>query len=153
MFQLCRRINFFYMNFMKRKYDQSTIQQAVHKHTPRANDLFPAFVPNVKLKQRTSQYLLRSKSNIPIYKPVRSKANDETCPAAIASAVVVPQNNFKQLFNNSLWSYRDSVRKRNEFDFDNFYKLHFFKIIMTVFILIKHYTFDDANNESAGGGV
>lgn len=45
---------------------------------------------------------------------------------------------------------RDSVRKRNEFDFDNFYKLHFFKIIMTVFILIKHYTRFDVPRNAPG---
>lgn len=46
-----------------------------------------------------------------------------------------------------LYGFSSSLRKRNEFDFDNFYKLHFSekegeenKIIMTVFILIKHYT-------------
>lgn len=48
-----------------------------------------------------------------------------------------------------LYGFSSSHRKRNEFDFDNFYKLHFSKkkkekkknkIIMTVFILIKHYT-------------
>lgn len=61
---------------------------------------------------------------------------------------------FKTISNNfSIIVYvlmRDSVRKRNEFDFDNFYKLHFFKIIMTVFILIKHYTRFDVPRNAPG---
>lgn len=64
----------------------------------------------------------------------------------VATAVPFLQNNFKQLFNNSLCSYTDCVfESAMNSTLITFINCTFSKIIMTVFILIKHYTTSMAN--------
>lgn len=83
------------------------------------------------------------KCNIPTYE---SSLSTMRRAAAITVKVVAFQNNFKKLFNNSLCSYMDSVlhiasaMNSTLITFINYTLKKKNKIIMTVFILIKHYT-------------